>query len=614
MRNTAAQFIRFSAFSLSLLICLSWANHSFAQVTWAVDGSASYKSTGRATVSDNTGNQYVTGHFNNSLSYNNTMGAPITVTSAGGRDIFVAKFNNLGQCLWLIRAGGTGDDMAETIEVSSGIVYIGGFFSGTAVFGSTSLTSSGGTDGFLSRISATTSNFLTTRVINGTGNDAVRSLTFYNGKIWATGYFTGAANFPNNGSLTNVDGPSRRTLWVAGFSASSINCTSKWHANSNHDAEGSRIATRTAVGGSVYVTGYFHQTCKFSTSSTYWLTANEWADAFLLSINPTTTTTNWALQMGGDGKNPGHPYVPYEYGVGLAVNASNEPFVAFYAESSYSGYINIKQIGGPTVTINTQLSENRHSILCRFQSTGLLSWHRVITRGGEMRGLTLSSDEANVYIGGKIWRTTGSTTTTRFYYTSSGTTYYAPIASANGNALVIGKYNAATGNFLDTDFLTSTLFNSSSEYLYDIATYSTGLLSFTGDYWQNIFFPGMLSNLTCTTSTSLVGVCDPALLLQGGSEDRQHTLFDIPANASWDISPNPASDYCNLNVDLPVQSDLHYEIYDAQGRVIASVQPQVFDAGQHSIQLPLENVAKGVYYCRIAVGQMQKTHKILIIR
>ena len=58
------------------------------------------------------------------------------LTSAGGADIFVAKYSSAGAALWTRRYGGTSDDSAYGVAVdASGNVVVTGYFTGSADFG-----------------------------------------------------------------------------------------------------------------------------------------------------------------------------------------------------------------------------------------------------------------------------------------------------------------------------------------------------------------------------------------------------------------------------------------------------------------------------------------------
>ncbi len=67
----------------------------------------------------------------------------------------MAKLSNNGSWQWAVKAGGSSDDYGYGIAVdSSGNAYVTGYFSGTATFGSTSLTSSGDADIFIAKLSS----------------------------------------------------------------------------------------------------------------------------------------------------------------------------------------------------------------------------------------------------------------------------------------------------------------------------------------------------------------------------------------------------------------------------------------------------------------------------
>jgi hypothetical protein len=83
------------------------------------------------------------------------MAGSLTVTSAGALDMFLLRINSSGTVLSLQRFGGTLNDFAYAIDVdASGQVYVAGSFNGSFTFGSSSLTSAGGDDGCLLTLSA----------------------------------------------------------------------------------------------------------------------------------------------------------------------------------------------------------------------------------------------------------------------------------------------------------------------------------------------------------------------------------------------------------------------------------------------------------------------------
>lgn len=102
---------------------------------------------------------YVTGSFTQTITFQ-TGGVPISLTSTGQEDVFIAKLNPLnGNTLWAVRAGGNNGETGRAITVLGNGVYVTGEFKATASFGATMLTSAGGIDAFVTRLDASTGAF-----------------------------------------------------------------------------------------------------------------------------------------------------------------------------------------------------------------------------------------------------------------------------------------------------------------------------------------------------------------------------------------------------------------------------------------------------------------------
>jgi hypothetical protein len=75
------------------------------------------------------------------------------LSSKGQKDIFVAKLDQKRNWVWAVRAGGSNDDAARDVAVDgSDNIYVIGTFQGIAEFGGTTLTSGDGTDVFVARL------------------------------------------------------------------------------------------------------------------------------------------------------------------------------------------------------------------------------------------------------------------------------------------------------------------------------------------------------------------------------------------------------------------------------------------------------------------------------
>lgn len=83
----------------------------------------------------NNGFVYVVGAFSNVLTIDAN-----TVTAVGGKDIYIAKFNAIGTCVQLVRAGGISDDFAKDMELkSNGDLALAGILYGSGNIGTIAL-------------------------------------------------------------------------------------------------------------------------------------------------------------------------------------------------------------------------------------------------------------------------------------------------------------------------------------------------------------------------------------------------------------------------------------------------------------------------------------------
>ncbi len=115
---------------------------------WAKQAGGTRFTGGYGIALDGSANSYVVGDFSGTI----TFGTSTSLTSAGSGDVFVAKYDSAGNLAWAKSAGGTGNDVPGGIAVDgSGNSYVTGFFSGTATFGSITLTSAGTGDVFVAK-------------------------------------------------------------------------------------------------------------------------------------------------------------------------------------------------------------------------------------------------------------------------------------------------------------------------------------------------------------------------------------------------------------------------------------------------------------------------------
>jgi len=164
---------------------------------WAKRYGGGENDDGKGIAVDASGNIYASGYFWGNASFDS-----YNLSSAGWGDVFTAKFDQSGTCLWAKKGGGTGDDQGTAVCVdNSGNVFSTGFFKGNATFESNNLTSAGIEDIFIAKYDAT-GNLLWIKQAGNTGTDIGYAITADNaGNCYVTGYFNGTITM---GSYTLV--------------------------------------------------------------------------------------------------------------------------------------------------------------------------------------------------------------------------------------------------------------------------------------------------------------------------------------------------------------------------------------------------------------------------
>jgi len=289
---------------------------------WAKQAGGTNWDEGRGITIDSSGNSYVTGSFREIASFGST-----TLTSSGDADIFVAKLDSSGNWLWVKQAGGTDYNTGCGIAIdSSGKSYVTGLFSGTASFGSTTLTSSGSTDIFIAKLDSS-GNWLWAKKAGGTSPDYSWSIaTDSLGNSYVTSYFWGTASF---GDITlNSSGGS--DIFVVKLDSSGNWLWVKQAGGTGYD-ESYGITTDSS--GNSYVTGLFSGTASFGNIT---LTNSGYADIFVAKLDSSGNWL-WAKQAGGTSD---------DYCYSIAIDSSGNSYVTGYFSGTASfGNITLESSG-----------------------------------------------------------------------------------------------------------------------------------------------------------------------------------------------------------------------------------------------------------------------------
>ncbi len=263
---------------------------------------------------DNSGNSYVTGSFYGYADFGNI----ILTNSDNTCDVFVAKLDSFGNCLWARNAGGSSNVFGTSIAVdNSSNCYVTGEFSGTSVFGGTTFTSSGNDDIFVAKLDSN-GNWLWVKKAGGTNSDRCRSLAVDNtGNSYVTGHFRGTSVF----GTTTLTSSGIDDIFVAKLDSNGNWLWAKKAGGSSYDY-GNDIAVDNS--GNSYVTGEFWGTVGFGNTT---LTSSGLYDIFMVKLD-SSGNWNWAKQAGG---------LSGDQGNGIAVDNIGNSYVtgSFYAFASF---------------------------------------------------------------------------------------------------------------------------------------------------------------------------------------------------------------------------------------------------------------------------------------
>ena len=172
---------------------------SAGNAIWARRGGGSSSDTSHGTAADPAGNAYIVGEF---YSTNATF-ENVTLTNAGINDVFLTKYDSLGNLVWARRAGGTGSDTAYAVAVdAAGNIYITGAFSSVADFGGVTLTNYGMSDLFVAKYDPA-GNVLWARNAGGAGYAYGYGIATSGPYVYVTGSFQWLAQFGSI-NLTSV--------------------------------------------------------------------------------------------------------------------------------------------------------------------------------------------------------------------------------------------------------------------------------------------------------------------------------------------------------------------------------------------------------------------------
>ena len=245
-------------------------------------GGAGY-ARGYSIVVDGAGNCLVAGSFQHTIDFDPGPGT-VSLVSAGGYDIFYAKYDANGNYLWAKRIGSTADDYAKSITIDgAGNCYITGGFNGTVDFnpgaGIANLIAISGYDIFFAKYNAN-GNYIWAKSMGSTSEDFGNSIALDKyGNCYLSGYFQNTPDFDPGPGIANLTAVGGEDIFFAKYDVNGNYIWAKNIGGSNIDYNNSIFIDSI---GYCYITGGFSNTADFDPGlGTANLTALGSQDVFL---------------------------------------------------------------------------------------------------------------------------------------------------------------------------------------------------------------------------------------------------------------------------------------------------------------------------------------------
>jgi hypothetical protein len=334
----------------------------------------------QAVAVDSAGNIVVVGEFRETATFGGAQ-----LASAGGADVFVARYSPSGAHLWSKRLGGAGDDGASAVAIDDqGAIFVAGYFQGASIdLGGGARANAGpvGTsDGFVVKYSAAGQHLWSSR-LGGTDADIANGISVgSDGDPVVVGMFRGTAiDFGGRSLSSTWGGQDGYIVKLSGANGANI-----WARNVN--CGGPDMAEAVAVDGSgnVFVTGEFAGNADFGNGA-YLVTAG-FNDAYLAKYSSTGTYL-WAKKF-GDQYSDTASAVAVDAGGNVAITGS------------FLGSVNF---GGGTLTTKPGAAD---IFVARYTASGTHIWSKSFGNTFINYGLGIGADaDGTVVVTGTFYGT-----------------------------------------------------------------------------------------------------------------------------------------------------------------------------------------------------------------
>lgn len=339
---------------------------------WSKRFGGAMNQTPNAVAMDGFGNAVIAGALAGAADFGGGL-----LTSAGNSDVFVAKFSLAGKPVWSERFGDGQDQVATGVVMDgSGDAIVTGRFYGAVDFGDGKLTSTGGSNVFLAKMSTTGSHLWSQRFGGAKGASANGVATDSSGNVVVTGEFEGTIDF-GGGTLTSHGSAfGAGDVFVAKFNSSGQPTWSTSFGDTFADF-GTSVATD--VAGNVIVAGTFQGSVDLGGAVI--TSAAAMPDVFVVKLDPAGKYV-WSRKIGGATQ------VSFP---SIAVDQAGDVLVT----ANFVGAISVE--GGPLLTS----AGDSDVLIVKFDSAGGYVWSKAFgdLAGQYARGIATKGANHVVFTG-----------------------------------------------------------------------------------------------------------------------------------------------------------------------------------------------------------------------
>jgi hypothetical protein len=505
-----------------------------------------------AVATNAAGDVYVAGQFSGTVNLGN-----FSFTSAVGNSGFVAKWSPATKSFgWARQLGG----VANSVAVVGSSVYVAGYFSNTASFGNTALTSAGDYDVFVVKLlDIGSSNTLAwVKQAGGTGSDQPSAVAASNSAVYVAGRFAQAATFGN----TTLTAGTASNAFITKLTDSGSTATFTWMQQVA--SAGLTQASGLAVAGSaVYVVGRFEQTATLG-NSTLATTGGSLAYVARLLDAGTTSSVSWAQAPAGAATSM--------YAGGVAVRGSN-----VYITGDFTGTV---AFGSQTLT-TTGRRDIFVAKLADGETAGNFVWAQ--QAGGTTDDLApgLAVTGNSVYVAGIFTGTAsfGPTSLT----SAGGTDIFVTCLIDTGPTATFAWAQPAGGPGNDGSY---------SMALSGTMPVLVGSFNATANFGTQA-----ITNAALYSENAYLALLGPDVL----------ATFAGAGNTSGRPYPNPAHSLATVQIPSSAGSAT-LTLFDGLGRVVR----KVFAPAGAAYPFNLIGLAPGLYALQVQVGESQTRQKLLV--